>query len=369
MSDFHSPIPIKNIFYMLCYAWDVLAIKDDISVGGDDYDNAYDLLARVFSFGLGKLIRSGFHRSYIEQTEELSSLRGKILLQNSISQNTMRHKKLVCSYDEYSTNDIFNQILKYTIDSILRNPNVSKITKQEIKKNSIFFAGIDAKAPTKANRQKLRFNRNNVTYRLLISIAVILYDNTSVNEENGKIFFKDFFREEQMNKVFEHFILHFYGAHLSRSQYKVHAPKIKWHLDDQHNADVWSELFVVDDDIGDRRTDIVVENRTLDLQLIFDAKYYKNTFVSGYMNDSEERVRTSHINQIRGYLLDSEFQGGKVGALLYPMVNNDLKTGTVKRIAGTPIVIKTINLAADWHEIEADMLDFVSRLEKIYQKL
>ena len=32
MSEQKNPIPIKNLFYMLCYAWDVLAIKDDINV-------------------------------------------------------------------------------------------------------------------------------------------------------------------------------------------------------------------------------------------------------------------------------------------------------------------------------------------------
>ena len=42
MSEYKNPIPIKNLFYMLCYAWDVLAIKDDISVGSDEYSDAYD---------------------------------------------------------------------------------------------------------------------------------------------------------------------------------------------------------------------------------------------------------------------------------------------------------------------------------------
>lgn len=365
----NNPIPIKNLFYMLCYAWDVLAIKDDITVGTDDYGDAYDLLARVFSFGIGKLIRSGFHRSYIEQSNELSSLRGRILVQQSVSQNTLQRKQLVCSFDEYSSNDIFNQILKYTIDSLLKNPEVNKGTKKELKKQSLFFAGIDAEPPNKKNRQKLVFNRNNITYKLLISISIMLYDNTTVNEETGKTVFKDFFRQEQMHKVYELFILHFYSSHLDKATYKVHAPKINWHLEDQANADIWGELFVVKDDLGDRRTDIVIENKQLGLQLIFDAKYYKNTFVSAYMNEADTRTRTSHLNQLRGYLLDSEFPGGKIGALLYPMVNNDLKTGQVSRIKGTPMLVKTINLNTDWKEIEADMLDFVSRLEKTYKIL
>ena len=195
MGKKESIIPIKNLFYMLCYAWNVLSIMDDIKVADDDYEDAYDLLARVFSFGIGKLIRLGFHRSYIEETEELSTVRGKISVQESINSMSMQRKHLICTYDEYSKNDIFNQILNYTIDSILKNPEVSKETKATIKKQKVFFYGIDAKPPTKENRQKLLFNRNNVIYKLLIHISIMLYDGTGVNEEDGKNVFKDFFRE------------------------------------------------------------------------------------------------------------------------------------------------------------------------------
>ncbi len=365
MSGQNTPIPIKNLFYMLCYAWNVLAVMDDVKVGSDDFDDAYNLLSRVFSYGIGKLIRSGFHRSYVETSDELSTLRGKISIQESINALSMQRKKLICSYDEYSTNYIFNQILKYTIDSLLKSPNVSSTTKKELKKQEAFFSGIEAKAPTKENRQKLIFNRNNITYKLLINIAVMLYDNTVVNEEDGQNTFKDFFRQEQMHRVFELFILNFYRLHLDRKVYKVHAPKINWHIT-ENAAEIWGGAFDVDTDPGDRRTDIVVENNRLNLQMIFDAKYYKNTFVTAYMNPDEKRARTGHLNQVRGYLIDSDFDGKKVGALLYPMVNDDLKRGTVHPISGTPIIIKTINLNTDWREIEQDMLDFISRIETIH---
>lgn len=366
MSEQNTPIPIKNLFYVLCYAWNVLAVMDDVKVGSDDFDDAYNLLSRVFSYGVGKIIRSGFHRSYVETSEELSTLRGKISIQESINALSMQRKKLICSYDEYSANDIFNQILKYTIDSLLKSPNVSSITKKELKKQDAFFSGIEARAPTKENRQKLVFNRNNVTYKLLINIAVMLYDNTVVNEEDGQNTFKDFFRQEQMHKVFELFILNFYRLHLDKKIYKVHAPKINWHIT-ENAAEIWGGAFDVDTDPGDRRTDIVVENNRLNLQMIFDAKYYKNTFVTAYMNPDEQRIRTGHLNQVRGYLIDSDFAGNKVGALLYPMVNDDLKRGTVHPIAGTPIIIKTINLNSEWRDIEQDMLDFILRIEMTQQ--
>ena len=309
------PIPIKNLFYMLCYAWNVLAIKDDIKVSEDDYDDAYDLLARVFSFGIGRLIRSGFHRSYVERIEEVSTIRGKINIQKSINELTMLNKKMVCSFDEYTTDDIFNRILKYTINSILRNPGISNDTKKMLKKQALYFSEIGETAPTRNNRKKITFNRNNVIYKLLIDISVMIYEGTVVNEEEGLNTFKDFYREEQMHKVFELFILNFYSAHLNKAFYKVHAPKINWKIEEDAK-DVWGDLFDVDNDPGDRRTDIVIENKKKKLQLIFDAKYYKKTLVDSYMGNKEENIRTNHLNQLRGYLLDSDYDGKKIGALL-----------------------------------------------------
>lgn len=367
MSNSKAPIPIRNLFYMLCYAWNVLAVADDIKVGSDDFEDAYNLLSRVFSNGIGKLIRSGFHRSYIENTEELSTLRGKIEVQESMSKLTAQRKHLICSYDEYSTNDLFNQILKYTMDSLIRNQKVDMKTKKALKKQIVYFAGIDATPPTKTNRQKLVFNRNNVTYKLLINIAVMLYDNTMVNEEDGNNTFKDFFRQEQMHKVFELFILNFYKINLDRSIYRVHAPKINWHLEEDA-ADIWGDFFEVDENPGDRRTDIVLENKKLNLQLIFDAKYYKNTFVNAYMNSDDERARTGHLNQVRGYLIDSDYPGDKMGALIYPMVSNDLSKGRLIPIQGSNIMVKTINLNTDWKNIEADLLEFVRKFELGYAR-
>ena len=204
-----------------------------------------------------------------------------------------------------------------------------------------------------------------MTYKLLINIAVMLYDNTMVNEEDGNNTFKDFFRQEQMHKVFELFILNFYKINLDRSIYRVHAPKINWHIEEDA-SDIWGDLFEVDENPGDRRTDIVLENKKLGLQLIFDAKYYKNTFVNAYMSSDDERTRTGHLNQVRGYLIDSDFQGDKMGALIYPMVNNDLAKGRMIAIEGSPVTVKTINLNTDWRNIEKDLLDFVNRLETGY---
>ena len=364
MSEQKLPIPIKNIFYMLCYAWNILTIKGEIDVDEDDFGDAYNLLARIFTFGLGKLIRSGFHRSYIEETELLSSVRGKINISGSIRARLKRQQKLECTYDDYSKNDCFNQILKYTIDVLVKHPEIDKKIKKDLKRMQVYFAGIDATAPTKEVRRKLVFNRNNTTYKMLIHVAIMLYDNTMVNEESGKNAFADFFRDGQMERVYEMFILNFYALHLNSAQYRVHAPKITWNMEEDAEERYGGLVDLVMNP-SDRRTDIVIENKVSKKQLILDAKYYQETLVRGYRDTAIARFRRNHIDQVRGYVLDSKYSGKKLGALVYPTVKDDFPRPQMAPMQGSLVLFKTLNLNKDWREIEQDLLAFVPLLEQV----
>lgn len=360
-----TPIPIKNLFYMLCYAWNVLAIKDDIKVGSDDFDDAYNLLGRIFSYGLGKLIRSGFHRSYIEETDELATVRGKIQLQETINASSLQRKHLVCSYDEYSKDDVFNRILKYTAVKLVKNPSIKSTTKKELKKQLLYFADVGETEPTPQIRRGLTFNRNNMTYKMLIHVAMMLYDNTIVNDEDGANAFKDFFRDGQMERVYEMFILNFYAVNLDSKIYKVHAPKITWILEEDAQ-DRFGDIIEIVENPADRRTDIVIENKVTKKQLILDAKYYAEIMINGYYSEGIKRFRTRHIEQIRGYIIDSRYEGKKIGALLYPRVNESVLNMFPQ--AGAKIVFKTLDLNREWNLIEADMLEFVNMLETIVDR-
>lgn len=359
-----EPIPIQNLFYMLCYAWNVLPIKDTINAESEKLKDSYNLLGRIFSYGVGKIIRQGFYRNYITTEDELSVIKGKVLIPNTINQSSFVKKKIFCEFDEFTSNNLFNQIIKYTLNSLIKNTSIDNSIKIDLKKQITFFAHVDESVPNKTNLQKLKFSRNNFKYKLLISTAVMLYNNTIINENTGKNTFNDFYREKLMQKVYELFLLNFYALHLDKEIYHVHAPKINWNIDEDA-LQQWGDIFDVEEKITDRRTDIVIENKKEKIQFIIDAKYYKNALVPSYQNYNMETYRTSHINQVRGYILDSTFNGKKYGALLYPAVyDNKLEKGKYLPISGTPIIVKTINLNQDWKEIENNLLAFVKKIVK-----
>ena len=80
-------IPIQNIYYLLCYAWDKLAERDVVAVEAIDNTSLADLFARVLINGTNHLLKRGFDRGYVSQHEWTGRLRGRICFQEAIRRN------------------------------------------------------------------------------------------------------------------------------------------------------------------------------------------------------------------------------------------------------------------------------------------
>ena len=71
-------IPIANIYYLLCYAWDVLDEKETLAdVDVINSTDLLDLFARVLVNGTRRLIRRGLDRGYLPRQDEIPGVRGK----------------------------------------------------------------------------------------------------------------------------------------------------------------------------------------------------------------------------------------------------------------------------------------------------
>ena len=125
---------IKNIYYMLAYAFQVLRQKNYDDVATEDFDDIQDLFAAILSKGVSQQLKQGLHREYITKNEDLSVMRGKLDIHGTIKNQIQRKKILSCEYDELSVNNIFNQILKTTITILVRDSGVKASHKVELKK-------------------------------------------------------------------------------------------------------------------------------------------------------------------------------------------------------------------------------------------
>ena len=77
-------ILIKNIYYMLSYAFQTLNQENYEDVAVESFDEMYDLLAAILARGIGIQLKQGLYREYINRQEELPEKRGKINMPETI---------------------------------------------------------------------------------------------------------------------------------------------------------------------------------------------------------------------------------------------------------------------------------------------
>ena len=162
-------IPIRNIYYMLAYAFQVLHEQGYKDVAAEDFRNTAELLAAILCKGVSVQIKRGLCRQYITKEEPLASPRGKLEIGESIKTQVLRKKQLVCAYDEFSVNAYTNRIIKTTMAVLLR-ADITKARKKEIRKLLVFFDGVDTLDAHNIN-WNIQYDRNNQTYRMIIEIC------------------------------------------------------------------------------------------------------------------------------------------------------------------------------------------------------
>lgn len=342
-----SKIPIRNIYYLLCYAWNTLKRDDTTLTGMEEFDNIFNLLAKLMINGVKNIIKRGFHREYLDYSEELTLVRGKIDLGNSLKQQSLMKKHLICSYDEFTDNVPFNQILKTTISILVRYPYLDSILKKELIDLRYHFSGIDEIKITSHSFPFLKYNRNNMHYKMLMNICELIYEGLIANEEGKDLKFADFIRDEQMAALYEKFVLNFFKKHLPSHKYRTHSPKIEWGIDSQF------------DNIGieylpQMRTDIVIESDGDKTQTIIDTKYYASALENRNFTETRKLI-SGNLYQICTYVNNSNYVGTVSGMLLYPTTEQELNLEY--KINGKIIKVKTLNLSSNWEGISERLLE------------
>jgi 5-methylcytosine-specific restriction enzyme subunit McrC len=342
-----STIPIQNIYYLLCYAWNKLDEGETVDIASLESTELADLFTRVLSNGVHHLIRRGFDRDYLAFTEETPRIRGRINFSASLKRNLLKFGRPLCEFDELSYNVLHNQILKTTIHNLINTRNLHSDLKDELWEVSRWLRDVDQIRLTAQIFRRVRLHRNNNFYRFLLNICELVFENLLIDEKSGNNRFRDFTRDEgKMRALFEEFVRRFYKLHQTR--FDVNSYKLSWNAEsDEPNALQF---------IPEMRTDICLVSPLR--QIIIDCKFSKNIFKT---YRGKESVSPAHLYQIYTYLRHAEQQKGwknLEGILLYPVVNQDVNLSL--NLDGYPFQIRTIDLNQHWQNIEFDLLKIIN---------
>ncbi len=336
-------IPLQNLYYLLCYAWDVLPAREEVYVAAEPFTSLPNLLARVLLNGTAVLFRRGLPGGYVRQQVTYEGLKGKVLWAESVRTLALPRQRAVCTFEEFSSDILPNQLLKATLERLIRTPEIETGTRRDMAHALRLLAGIRSVSPTDERFREARRQYLPAAYRLLLSVCELFHHQLLPNEKTGTYRFQSFEGDErQMGYLFEAFVRNFCRRELP--QYRVRREHIAWQ---------WQATEIDRQYLPRMETDVSLEDAHR--KLIIDAKFYVRTLQVKY---DARKLHAPHLYQLFAYLKNHVSKKPCEGLLLYPVVNESLSLEY--HDDRHRIRVATLDLGQDWREIHEDLVRIVT---------
>lgn len=340
-------IPIQNVFYLFCYAWDQFREGLKTDVGGVDSPRLQDLIAKVLIVSINRLLRRGLDRGYIERGEDTVRLRGRFDFGETIKRNLMHRRLIHCRVDELKPDVLINQILKATARRLAIVDELDQSFAHTLRLQCKELREVSDIELTRASFAKLQIHGLNAEYRFLMRVCELAYHELLPNENDQGYRFADILEDDvRMNDVFENFVRNFYKRECKT--YRLGSRNIEWATDTLTE----SARAVLPAMVNDIRLD--GQDRTI----VIDAKYYKDMFQRYF---DTRKLISGNLYQIFTYVSNLSAQLEKPrklqGILLYPTVDDDFDESF--NVVGHSLKVSTINLNQPWQSIHRSLLALV----------
>ena len=344
-------ILIRNIYYMLAYAFQELRQNNYAEIEGETFDDIYDLFAEILARGISYQLKQGLYREYVARNESMQTVMGKIDINGTIAQRMRNSQKIACNYDELSENNTYNQILVTTASILIRHSDVKKERKSQLKKLMLFFQNVKPIDIHSIRWNTLRFDRNNRNYRMLLYLCYFIISEWLMTTEKGKFKMRAF-SDDHMCRLFEKFVLEYYKKH--HPETKASAAQIGWNIVEE--ATDTSVLPIMQSDVL-----LSLGERTL----IIDTKYYSKIMQEQY---GKETLRNNHLYQIRTYVdeYDRNHLHNVDGMLLYAKTKEAVfDDAQITHRDGYTLYIRTLDLNTNFETIKKRLESFVEKKDTV----
>lgn len=219
---------IVNIYYLLCYAWDVLEEKETLAdVDALDSTDLLDLFARVLVNGTRRLVRRGLDRGYLAHEDEFPGVRGKLLVTQTLRRDLLRHGRTACAWDELEYDTLPNRIVKTTLQRLRNAVELDKGTRADVHDLLRWLTPVQPIDLRAELFRRVQLHRNNRLYALLLHICEFIHEHWLPAEHGGGRRFRDFVRDG-LPALFEKFVFNFFQHELPASFANSHLAICLW---------------------------------------------------------------------------------------------------------------------------------------------
>lgn len=267
---------LKNLIFMLSYT-KKLDIKTSNEARLSTAKNPFiEILIREYAKSLFECLKRLTPKKYVREENNLNYLRGKIKFSENIRNNSSNRAKFYCEYDEFSENNILNQLFLF-VSTCLYNISNDSYNKKALKFIINYYSDIQLVRFDKFKAEKIKLYRNQELFKKPFNLAKMFIEKTSVDLSKNK--FENITLIWDMNKLFEEFVFEIMKKHEAEFGCKLTAQRGK--------------KLLVGDTNKKRNTfvDILIEKNDGE-KIILDTKYKKFASSDDFSNADVFQVST-----------------------------------------------------------------------------
>ena len=287
---------LKNLIYMLSYT-KKLDIKTSNETKLSTAKNPFiEILIREYAKSLFECLKRLTPKKYVREEDNLNYLKGKIKFTENIRHNSSNQAKFYCEYDEFSENNILNQLFLF-VSTCLYNISNDSYNKKTLKFIINYYSDIKLVRFDRFKAEKIKLSRNQELFKKPFNLAKMFVEKTSVDLSKNK--FENITLIWDMNKLFEEFVFEIMKKNESEFGWTFTAQKGK--------------RLLAGDDNKKRNTyvDIYAENDKD--KIILDTKYKIFTGIDDFSN--------ADVFQVSTYCL---LHNADKAVLIYPRWNKEV---------------------------------------------
>lgn len=338
-------IPIRNIFHMLAYAFTSLKTLGVQNVCTEEFEHIADLYAEILIQGVTLQLKRGIARTYEERDEESACLRGKLLVNETIGRQTLRHGRVFCRHSEFTEDNALNRILCSTMEALTKT-SIERDRKKRLLRLLQYFPHVK-RIPLPHINWNIHYNRQNQNYRMLVGICRLVAQGLLQGQQEGDTKLEAFEDDDRMNDLYERFVRNYYRTTFPRLN--VNASQIDWQIE-EGDSTLLPTL----------RTDVTISDKRRKRTLIIDTKYYKRILKEHYGAQTHDRA---NLTQVLNYVdqlshkLGPEYQVS--GMLLYAGTDETQCMDKEFVTCGKRMAIRILDLNTEFSQIERQLKDIV----------
>jgi 5-methylcytosine-specific restriction enzyme subunit McrC len=288
----------RRLVHMLAVALDLKIDAGQLTALDWQRETLLEILIRLFSEKLVDAVRQGVPRRYVEHSDDLPVLRGRLNVTRQFTTLAAEPSRLACRYDALTADIALNQIMKAAVSQLAR---VARTVDNQRRLRELMFAYADiVDVPVLALRwDRVVLDRTNSRWRELLNLARLLLGARFQTTSAGGI--EGFSLLFEMNTLFEEYIARMLKCALADTDLHVVSQGGRLYC---LEADDRRGLFQTRPDILVKRGDEVVQ--------VIDTKWKR---IAGGIDDPKQGVSQGDVYQM---MADGQLYRCPRLTLLYP---------------------------------------------------